>query len=83
MHRIFITLKPMKILCFILATSEPTSSVNTGAVIGGTIPAFIALMALVIFLLYKKRKRREFYIRYIYVYICYTVYIFEKDTEMQ
>ena len=73
----------MKILCFILATSEPTSSVNTGAVIGGTIPAFIALMALVIFLLYKKRKRREFYIRYIYVYICYTVYIFEKDTEMQ
>ena len=42
-------------------TGEP---VDTGAVIGGTIPGFIALMALVIFLLYKRRK---FYIRYMII----------------
>ena len=60
MHRIFTTLKPMNILCF---TGEPTLSVDTGAVIGGTIPGFIAVMALVIFLLYMIRKRRKFYIR--------------------
>ena len=67
MHRIFTTLKPMNILCFILATGEPTLFVDTGAVIGGTIPGFIALMALVIFLLYKIRKRRKFYIRYMFI----------------
>ena len=48
-------------------TGQPNSSVNTGAVISGTIPGFIALMALVIFLLYKIRKRRKFYIRYIFI----------------
>ena len=48
-------------------TGEPNSSVNTGAVIGGTILGFIALMALVIFLLYKKTKRRKFYIRYMVI----------------
>ena len=51
----------------ILATGELTSPVDTGAVIGGTIPGFIALMALVIFLFYKIRKRRKFYIRYIVI----------------
>ena len=51
-------------------TGEATSSlINTGAVIGGTIPVAIALMALVILLLgglicYKKKKSRKLHIRY-------------------
>ena len=79
MHRILIHHTEMKehsmplsfynfILLFTI-TGEATSSVDTGAVIGGTVLGAIALMSLVILLLgclicYKKRKSRKLLIRY-------------------
>ena len=66
MHRIMIPLTVTRnVLCCTLftITGEVTSSVDAGAVIGGTVAGVIALMALIIpflgCLIYnKKRKRR-------------------------
>ena len=69
MHRNIHRTETNEYFMLFTTTGEPNSSVNTGAVIGGTILGFIfiALMALVIFLLYKKTKRRKFYIRYMVI----------------
>lgn len=73
--------EPREILCYfslIIAdvpsfdTPTPSSSINTGAVIGGTISGAIASMGLVTFLfgfliynMRRKRKRAELYKRYV------------------